>query len=128
MLSSAARFGVVHAAGGRKRSSGGGEAPANTLLPLLNRVYWNPLAEGGSLSGTSGTWSGAEPITYTYQWYFNATDLPVSGETLAMFQNPDVLPFITTGAEIYLQVTATNAFGAVSARSSNICFLYNGEQ
>lgn len=117
MLSSAARFGVIHAAGGRKRSSGGGDVPVNTLLPLLNRTDWE-YTGGGELFGDSGTWTGAAPITYTYQWYTNYNDAPIAGKTSANFG---------VGGDyglVYLIVTATNAFGSVSARSSNMCNVY----
>lgn len=117
MLSSACRFGVVHTAAKAKVASAPSDAPVNTLLPQLNRTDWE-YTGGGSLFGNSGTWTGAEPITYTYQWYLDAGDVPIDGKTSANFG---------AGGEygyVYLVVTATNSFGSASAISSEMCFIY----
>jgi hypothetical protein len=47
---------------------GGGPAPGapvNTVAPVVTGTT----AAGQTLTTTNGTWTGAAPITYTYQWY-----------------------------------------------------------
>ena len=41
-------------------------APANTVLPVISDT--TPQV-GNALTVTTGTWTGAATITYTYQWY-----------------------------------------------------------
>ncbi len=41
-------------------------APENTKEPFIASQYL--VKVGSSLAGNKGTWTGKEPITYTYQW------------------------------------------------------------
>jgi len=41
-----------------------GIAPKNTLRPALSGTTLS----GGTLQTTDGSWSGTQPITYSYQW------------------------------------------------------------
>ena len=42
------------------------EAPQNTKEPVIASPYL--VVVGTNLSGEKGTWTGTDPITYTYQW------------------------------------------------------------
>lgn len=72
--------------------------------------------EGNILTATDGTWNGALPITYTYQWYqyngVSQTAIPGATNNTYTTTNADV------GFQIRVQVTATNAYGSASSTSS----------
>src|SRR5262249_1177327 len=47
----------------------GGAPPANLVAPAISDSQGHaPPFEGDTLNATQGTWSGDNPITYTYQW------------------------------------------------------------
>ncbi len=79
-------------------------APENTSEPTVAR-YAN---EGETLTVGNGTWTGTEPITYTYQWqrcYFECTE--ISGATSATYTVGEA----DVGNYLIVAVTATNAAG-----------------
>lgn len=119
MLSSASRFGVVHTAGARKRVSGGGDAPENTVAPTTTPALPGDQimlpGDSRNITGTQGTWTGSG-ITYSYQWYNDADDTALAGLTSLTIPNADTYGLINV--TMYLLVTATNGGGSVSARSS----------
>ncbi|MEA2209283.1 MAG: large repetitive protein, partial [Solirubrobacteraceae bacterium] len=91
-----------------------GILPVNTVLPSISGL----LQDGGLLSVATGTWTGSEPISYTYQWQLcNALggaceDLSGAiGSTLKL--DPGEI-----GKTLAVVVTATNAAGSQSATSS----------
>ena len=73
---------------------------------------------GGTLSRTSGTWQGAEPITATYQWLRCSASTPgdcsaISGATgLSYTAVPE-----DEGHPLRVALTVTNAFGDDMERS-----------
>ena len=81
-----------------------GDPPINTVPP---DVTGNVLI-GQVLTCSNGTWTGAAPITYTYQWYRGATPIPLA--------TANTYTIVTTdqGTVLLCQVTATNAVGATS--------------
>ena len=88
--------------------------PANTALPAISGTA----QQGQMLSGTTGTWSGTQPISYTYQWRrcdtAGANCSSISGAT-----SPSYSPAPTdVGASLRVQVTASNGEGSVSAQSN----------
>ena len=89
-------------------------APTNQARPV---VSGQPVV-GQTLTGTTGTWSGTQPITYAYQWQdCNSTGgscTPIAGATSASY----VVASSDTGLTLRLQVTATNAGGSASASST----------
>jgi hypothetical protein len=93
--------------------------PSNTVEPTIG----GRAEQGRTLSATRGTWTGAEPITYAYQWLRCGADggqadggncAIVSGATGREHRltNADV------GARMRVRVTASNADGARTATSN----------
>jgi hypothetical protein len=97
--------------------------PVNTSYPTIN------LASGDSspvvghfLTASVGTWTGAFPITFTYQWKrcdgsdpLNGPCVSIAGATSSFYtpQNADV------GARLRVQVTATNSQGSTPQNSES---------
>jgi hypothetical protein len=91
-----------------------GILPKNTALPSISGL----LQDGSLLNATTGSWSGSQPISYTYQWELcNALGKAceelkgATGSTLKL--DPSEI-----GKTLALVVTATNAAGSTSATSS----------
>lgn len=68
---------------------------------------------GQVLSANNGSWSGKTPITYTYQWTRDGTN--ISGATAQTY----TLVAADKSHVISCQVTATNATGATTLASKN---------
>jgi hypothetical protein len=94
----------------RNAGGGGGIPPSNTVAPVIS----GSSVIGSVLTTTDGTWAGTLPITYTYQWKRNGSD--IVGETNATY----TLVAADYNQAITCAVTATNAFGAASATSNSI--------
>ena len=89
--------------------------PANTALPA---VSGNPLRVGKSVKTTNGTWSGATPITFTYEWLRcdsvgnNCAVINGANGTSYALQSAD------GGQRLRSRVTATNSGGSATATSA----------
>jgi hypothetical protein len=74
--------------------------------------------QGQTLTANRGTWRGAQPQTYTYQW--RRCD-SVGGSCANIQQNATGSSFVLTGDEVgrtlRIRVTARNSFGSTSATS-----------
>lgn len=97
-------------------TASGGVAPVNTIAPVASVPY---AIAGQTLSCTTGTWSGSEPISYTYQWQSSADGSTgwanVGGATSSTY----VIPSSAAQLLFYrCVVTGTNAFGANAANSN----------
>ncbi len=91
----------------------GGLLPEDAVLPSITGL----LQDGGLLTALTGTWSGTEPIAYTYVWEVcNA-----SGEACKEIKGATeaALGLISSevGNTIRVVVTATNSAGSTSATS-----------
>lgn len=88
--------------------------PANTQLPAITGTA----SQGQTLTASNGTWTGATPITYAYQWQrCNAQGQscqPITGST----QQTYVLQAADVGNTLNIVVKATNADGNSSATSA----------
>ena len=85
--------------------------PVNTAQPLIDGNGF----EGAILTVIyNGTWTGAMPITYSYQWQRNGID--IVGETAITYTivNADLLQIINC------LVTATNTAGSSSVISTGV--------
>lgn len=92
-------------------SLGSGEAPTNTIAPALSTTH---PALGTALSVNNGSWSNS-PLGYSYQWmrcnYTGSECAAISGAS-----DPSYTPVLgDNGHELYAEVTAMNAIGAVGA-------------
>ena len=83
--------------------------PVNLTLPEI--TGGEPLQCGETLTATSGTWSGAEPITFTYKWFVfspNGGVIEVATGSTHIAEDPGT--FI-------VEVTASNADGSTTVAS-----------
>ena len=95
----------------------GGGGPIPTPTPPVNIVTPNVTGSsiiGQTLTTTDGTWTGTNPITYTYQWKNNGVD--ILGETNSTY----VTVLGDYGDSITCEVTGTNVAGSSSATSNSI--------
>ncbi len=89
-------------------------APSNTALPTISGTP----QQAQTLTATSGTWSGTQPISYAYQWRrcdsggASCSDIP--GATSANY----TAVAADVGSTLRVQVTASNAVGSSSASSA----------
>jgi hypothetical protein len=89
-----------------------GILPKNTTPPAISGL----LKTGQLLSVTNGTWTGSDPISYTYQWQLcllgTCTDIAkATGQTF-------LLSGLSLGSTLRAVVTAKNAAGSVPASSA----------
>lgn len=92
---------------------GGSTAPANTSPPTIS----GNATVGSTLTANPGTWTGAAPITYHYQWLIcDANGQACHGIGGATSQTYGVRSD-DAGNTIRVQVTATNSGGSSSSTS-----------
>ena len=89
-----------------------------SLSAMSAPVATGTVATGNVLSVTSGTWSGTTPITYTYQWYGNATNSNTGGTAVSGATSNTYTVPATPDAYYYAIVTATNSQGSATATSN----------
>jgi hypothetical protein len=89
-----------------------GILPKNTALPTIGGTLKN----GQLLSVTNGTWTGSEPIAYTYQWQLCllGTCSDIAKATSQTF----LLGGLSLGSTLRAVVTAKNAAGSVPASTA----------
>jgi hypothetical protein len=91
-----------------------GILPTNTALPSISGL----LQDGQLLGASAGTWSGTEPISYTYQWQLcNASGGACSNIEEALGSTLKLSPAYV-GSTLRLVVTATNVAGSASVTSA----------
>ncbi|MEA2133751.1 MAG: large repetitive protein [Solirubrobacteraceae bacterium] len=90
------------------------DPPQNTTVPAISGVP----RDGQTVAATDGTWTGTDPITYTYQWQRCAAD----GTSCADIAGATASTYTLTGADVAgsvrVQVTATNVADDTTASSS----------
>lgn len=103
-------------------TAGSSPAPTNTAPPTISGTP----VQGSTLTGGPGTWSGAAPITFTYQWRHcdttGATCSPVSGATGSTY----TLGPADVGSTMQLGVTASNSGGSGVATSNPTTVVQSG--
>lgn len=90
-----------------------GNAPANTRQP-------NPAGtaeDGKTVTVDNGTWSGLQPITYSYQWE-SCTTVNSCTDLAGMTSSSLVVGPSLVGTLLRASVTATNSIGKTSALSN----------
>jgi hypothetical protein len=89
-------------------------APANTALPTIA----GEVEDRQTLTASPGTWTGTDPITYTYQWLRCSTKLagcaPIEGATNATY----AVVRDDLAARLAVTVTATNRGGTATVTSA----------
>ena len=88
--------------------------PVNTAPPAIS----GSAVEGQTLTASTGTWSGATPITYVYQWLRcdrNGGSCASSGGSTT--QNVYHLSSADIGTTVRVAVTATNSDGSQTSTS-----------
>ncbi len=100
-----------------------GVAPTNTSPPRISGVT----REGHTLTATAGTWSGSEPISYTYQWL----SCDAAGENCTSIagaiQSTHLLDHTDVGTTLRVLLTATNSAGPATATSAPTAVVALGE-
>ena len=94
-------------------------APSNAKEPTVS----GSLVEGQTLTGTTGSWSGATPIAYAFQWVRCGTDGGApDGSNCAFISGAKgqnyALGADDVGHRIRLRVSATNSAGVQTAASN----------
>jgi len=90
--------------------------PSNTIAPVVSGTN----TVGSLLTTTNGSWSGSLPITYTYQWLRNGSN--ISGATSSTY----TLITADTSTLVSCKVTATNSVGSANATSNSLT-IYEAE-
>lgn len=94
-------------------------APRNTREPSISGTT----TQGQALNASAGTWAGAAPITFTYQWVrcgadggrADGSDCPaIPGATTTRY----VLTASDVGRRLRIRVTARNSQGTTTAASN----------
>ena len=87
--------------------------PVNLTLPEI--TGGDPLQCGETLTATSGTWSGAEPITFTYKWFVFSPNGGVIEVATGSTHIPE-----DYGGNFFVEVTASNADGSATVTSATV--------
>lgn len=99
---------------GRGAPGPAGDPPVNTVAPVASGTG----EVGQTLSVTTGTWTGLEPITYSYQWQRDGVN--IGGATNSTY----TLVSGDADTDVRCVVTGTNDDGSSSANSNAISVLY----
>ena len=87
--------------------------PVNTVLPTISGTA----QDGQMLTGSPGSWTGTQPITYAYQWRrcntsgASCADISATGSSY-------VATSTDVGSTLRVVVTATNSAGTAAATSN----------
>jgi hypothetical protein len=111
--------GSVTVASNATSAVGASGKPSNTREPSIS----GQPVQGATLTASSGTWTGAAPITFAYQWVRCGSDggkpdgsncTPISGATSSSYgvQMDDI------GRRLRIRVTASNAGGSAVVASN----------
>jgi hypothetical protein len=113
----AAGSSVVQSGATAKVASSSG--PVSTKEPSISGT----LAQGQTLTGTSGSWSSSTPITYAYQWVRCGSDGGAAdGSNCAFISGAKGATYVLTsgdvGSRMRLRVTAANSTGQQTVASN----------
>jgi hypothetical protein len=105
---------AIAAAAGAAPSAPQQEAPRNTSPPTISGTP----REGETLTANPGSWSGDQPITFTFQWFRCNAQLGDCQAIPGAISNQYTLTQPDVGRRLLVNVTATNAAGSGSAQAS----------
>jgi hypothetical protein len=96
--------------------------PANIYPPTITGTA----QQGLTLTAGLGTWSGTQPINYTYQWQRcdsgDANCIPIAGAAATTY----TLTSTDVGSTLEVTVTASNAAGSAAAFSAPTAVVVSG--
>src|SRR6266550_4052041 len=88
--------------------------PVNTSPPTISGSN----QQGQTLTGSQGSWSGAQPISYAYQWQRCDSSGANCGNIASATSTTYTLTSADVGSTLVLSVTATNPAGSQTAASA----------
>jgi hypothetical protein len=88
--------------------------PQNTAPPQISGTA----RVGETLTASNGSWSGTEPLSFSYKWFRCSETVSNCVEIQGATNNTYVLTDADAGRRLLVSVTATNADGSASAQSS----------
>lgn len=91
--------------------------PPLMLDPPRIEDLTGPVAVGATLTSDPGTWSGAQPISFTYEWSRCDVTLASCSAIAGASAGAYVLVAADLGKRIDVRVTATNVVDSTTARS-----------
>jgi len=107
-------YGSASATSARTGGVGGGStAPENLIAPLITGLT----VTGQTVNATTGTWTGTEPITYTYQWQLCNASGAACEEIAGATESSYSIPAGDVGKTLRVTVTATNVVGSAPKTS-----------
>jgi Ca2+-binding RTX toxin-like protein len=89
-------------------------APDNTTRPTISGTP----RVGSTLSGSNGTWTGTQPITFSYQWMRCDTDGDNCADIAGATTNRYVPTTADVGRSLVIEVTGKNSGGTTSEVSN----------
>src|SRR5947207_1552875 len=87
--------------------------PQNTVRPTISGVA----KQGEVLTADPGTWSGTQPITFTYQWRRCDTSGANCANIIGATSKTYTLTSVDVGNRLRVRVRAANSAGAANATS-----------
>jgi hypothetical protein len=102
-------------AGGDTASGQAGEAPRNTAVPTIAGT----LEPGQTLQAAPGSWTGTQPIEYTYQWSRCSAQMSDCAIIAGATRSTYTLTSTDVGKRMLVVVTATNTAGRSTAQASS---------
>jgi hypothetical protein len=94
-------------------SASSSAAPTNTSRPTISGTA----RAGQTLTGSTGTWTGTEPISYTYQWHRCSSSVSDCHAITGATNKTYTLTAQDVGKRIVLSVRASNSSGSNTALS-----------
>jgi hypothetical protein len=90
------------------------EPPKNTAKPTISGAA----REGQTLHASPGSWSGTQPITYSYQWIRCSSQMSNCSNVAGATSRDFTLTTTDVGKRLVVLVTAKNTAGGASAQAS----------